>query len=143
MLLSAPVLRLRHLAGIPAAAVACVAAFVVYASLGVIAHDALRTNAFDLSVFDYALWTTASGGPVAFVPMFRHSLFAQHWMPTLLLLAPLTRVFDTPVYLIVLQTAFYAVAAFLFFQLAIRHVPIRYAWVLLAAFLSLAVRTRR
>ena len=53
-------------------------------ALGLAAHRSLHTNAFDLSVFDYALWSTATGGPVAYVPMFRHSLFAQHFMPTLL-----------------------------------------------------------
>ena len=81
---------------------ACVCAFCVYSALGLIAHQTLRTNAFDLSVFDYALWTTAWGDPLGYVPMFRYSLFAQHFMPTLLLLAPLSRLFDSPAYLIVL-----------------------------------------
>jgi uncharacterized membrane protein len=114
---------------------ACVCAFVVYSALGLVTHRALRTNAFDLSVFDYALWTTSSGGPLGYVPMFRHSLFAQHFMPTLLLLAPLSRLFDSPAYLIVLQTLFYAVAGFLLFCLAERHLPRRLALALLAAFL--------
>lgn len=67
--------------------------------------------------------------------MFRYSLFAQHFMPTLLLLAPLSRLFDSPAYLIVLQTLFYAVAGFLLFRLAERHVPRQWALALLAAFL--------
>lgn len=114
---------------------ACVCAFFVYSGLGLLTHQALGTNAFDLSVFDYALWTTTSGGPLGYVPMFRHSLFAQHFMPTLLLLAPLSRLFDSPAYLIVLQTLFYAVAGFLLFCLAERHLPRRLALALLAAFL--------
>ena len=73
--------------------------------------------------------------PLGYVPMFRYSLFAQHFMPTLLLLAPLSRLFDSPAYLIVLQTLFYAVAGFLLFRLAERHVPRQWALALLAAFL--------
>src|SRR5262249_51105778 len=80
------------------------AAAAAYAALGLVGHRALDTTAFDLSVFDYAIWTTATGGPAGYVPMFGHSLFAQHFMPTLLLLAPVSRVFDSPAYLIVLQT---------------------------------------
>jgi uncharacterized membrane protein len=104
-----------------AAVALCVAAFLVYSALGLASHRALGTNAFDLSVFDYAIWTTASGGPLAYVPMFRHSLFAQHFMPTLLLLAPLGRVFDSPAYLIVVQALFHAAAAFLLYRFASRH----------------------
>lgn len=60
----------------------CSAAFVVYVTLGLIAHFSLRTNAFDLSVFDYALWSSVTGEPLGYVPLFQHSLFAQHFMPT-------------------------------------------------------------
>lgn len=86
-------------------------------------------------MFDYAPWTTASGGPVAYVPMFRHSLFAQHFMPTLLLLAPLGRLFDSPAYLIVLQALFHAAAAFLLYRLATRHTSHGIALALTVAFL--------
>ena len=53
--------------GWKAAVVLSSAAFLIYVSLGLVGHYALRSNAFDLSVFDYALWTTASGGPVGYV----------------------------------------------------------------------------
>jgi uncharacterized membrane protein len=104
-------------------------------ALGLIANFALRTNAFDLSVFDYALWTTASGEGIAFVPLFGHSLFAQHFMPTLLLLAPLSRFFESPAYLIVLQVLFHSTAAYLLFCFARRHLDRRLALALLIAFL--------
>jgi uncharacterized membrane protein len=113
----------------------CAFGFLFYAALGLVSHRALHTNAFDLSVFDYALWTTATGGPVAYVPMFRHSLFAQHFMPTLLLLAPLARLFDSPVYLIVLQALFHAAAAFLLYRFSTRHTSNAVALALTAAFL--------
>jgi uncharacterized membrane protein len=117
------------------ALVGCACAFFVYSALGLTTHYALGTNAYDLSVFDYALWTSVSGGPVAYVPMFGHSLFAQHFMPTLLLLAPFSRLFGSPAYLIVVQTLFFAVAGFLLFVLADRHLPRRLALAFLGAFL--------
>jgi uncharacterized membrane protein len=121
---------------LPAAALAlCAAALLVYSALGLAAHRSLNTNGFDLSVFDYALWTTATGGPVGYVPMFRHSLFAQHFMPTLLLLSPLARLFDGPAWLIVLQALFHVSAAFLLYRLARRHASNGVALALTAAFL--------
>jgi uncharacterized membrane protein len=126
---------LRTNSALRVALVACVAAFLIYSCLGLISHYALRTSAFDLSVFDYALWTTASGGPLGYVPLFRHSLFAQHWMPTLLLLTPLSYVWSSPAYLIVLQSLFFSVAGVLFFGFAERHVSRGMALSLLAAFL--------
>jgi uncharacterized membrane protein len=113
----------------------CLAAFLFYSAIGLASHRSLHTNAFDLSVFDYALWTTAADGPVAYVPMFRHSLLAQHFMPTLLLLSPLARIFDSPAYLIVVQALFHAIAAFLLYRLARRHAGSWVALALTAAFL--------
>jgi uncharacterized membrane protein len=122
-------------AGSARLAALCAGAALVYLALGLATHRTLGTNAFDLSVFDYALWTTASGGPLAYVPMFRHSLFAQHFMPTLLLLAPLARVFDSPQYLIAIQTTFYAAAAAVLYRFAARHTSPAYAVALTVAFL--------
>jgi len=113
----------------------CVSAFLIYTALGIAGHRALHTTAFDLSVFDYALWSTATGEPLAYVPMFRHSLLAQHFMPTLLLLSPLARLFDGPEWLIVLQALFHAAAAFLLYHFARRHTSDGVALALTAAFL--------
>ena len=113
----------------------CAAAFLLYSSLGLAAHRSLHSNAFDLSVFDYALWSTATGGPIAYVPMFRHSLFAQHFMPTLVLLSPLARLFDGPAWLFVVQALFHAAAGFLLYRFARRHASSGVALALTAAFL--------
>jgi uncharacterized membrane protein len=113
----------------------CAAAFLLYSSLGLAAHRSLHSNAFDLSVFDYALWSTATGGPLAYVPMFRHSLFAQHFMPTLVLLSPLARLFDGPAWLFVVQALFHAAAGFLLYRFARRHASSGVALALTAAFL--------
>jgi uncharacterized membrane protein len=109
--------------------------FLVYSSLGLLRHFSLETNGFDLSVFDYALWSTAAGHGTAYVPMFGYSLFAQHAMPTLLLLSPLAVVFGAPVYLIVVQTACFVIAAYLLFLFARPHVPRGMAFALLLMFL--------
>jgi uncharacterized membrane protein len=113
----------------------CALMFLVYCSLGLVRHYSLETNGFDLSVFDYALWTTGTGRGTAYVPMFGYSLFAQHAMPTLLLLSPLAMVFGSPVYLIVVQSAFFIVAAYLLFLFARPYVPPGMAFALLLMFL--------
>jgi uncharacterized membrane protein len=113
----------------------CVAALLIYSGLGLAAHRSLHTNAFDLSVFDYAVWTTATGGPVGYVPMFRHSLFAQHFMPTLLLLSPFAGLFAGSGWLIVLQALFHAAAGYLLYRFARRHTSNAVALALTAAFL--------
>jgi uncharacterized membrane protein len=121
---------------VPAAALTlCAAAFLLYTGIGLTSHRSLHTNAFDLSVFDYALWTTASGGPIGYVPMFRHSLFAQHFMPTLLLLGPLASVFGTPLYLIVLQALLHAAAGLVLFCFSRRYASRAVSLALSAAFL--------
>jgi uncharacterized membrane protein len=113
----------------------CVLAWAVHLFLAITAHNQLRTPGFDLSVFDYAIWSTATGGGVGFVPMFGYSLLAQHFMPTLLLLAPFSVLFKTPIYLLVLQSGFFAGSAYLLYRFASRHVPGPYAIALLFAYL--------
>jgi uncharacterized membrane protein len=113
----------------------CALAWAVHLFLAFNAHHQLRTPGFDLSVFDYAIWTTGTGAGAAFVPMFGYSLLAQHFMPSLLLLAPFGAVFTTPVYLLALQSAFFVAGAYLMYRLAARHVPGPYAVALLAAYL--------
>lgn len=111
----------------------CLVVWGVHLFLAVTAHNQLRTPGFDLSVFDYAIWNTAAG-PVAFVPMFGYSLLAQHFMPTLLLLAPLGALFETPVYLLALQSGFFVAGAYLMYRFAVRHVSAPYAIALLVAY---------
>src|SRR5688572_819013 len=113
----------------------CALAWLTHLFLGITAHHQLRTPGFDLSVFDYAIWNTGAGEAVAFVPMFGYSLLAQHFMPTLLLLAPLGALFDTPVYLIALQSTLFVAGAYLLYRFAATRVPGPYAVALLVAYL--------
>ena len=113
----------------------CALGWLAHLFLGITAHQQLRTPGFDLSVFDYAIWNTGVGGAVGFVPMFGHSLLAQHFMPTLLLLAPLGVLFDTPVYLIALQSTLFVAGAYLLYRFTAPRVPAPYAVALLVAYL--------
>ena len=113
----------------------CVLAWIAHLFIGITAHQQLRTSGFDLSVFDYAIWNTGTGGPIAFVPMFGYSLLAQHFMPAVLLLAPLGALFDTPVYLIALQSTLFVAGAYLLYRVAVLRVPGPYALALLVAYL--------
>lgn len=78
-------------------------------------HLALRTNAYDLSVFDYAIWDLARGGH-GWVPFFGSSLFSDHWMPILYLVVPLYWLAPNPLVLILLQPILTAIAGVLFFR---------------------------
>lgn len=91
----------------------------IYLTRAVTGHYSLQTNAFDLSVFDYALWGFLDGRP-GFVPFFGHSIFSQHFMPILGLVTPYYAVFQSPVCLIVLQPLVVAVSALMLFSFARR-----------------------
>ncbi len=89
----------------------------LYVPLGLVRHYGLQTNAYDLSVFDYALWN-ALHGAAGYVPFFGHSLGAHHVMPTLYGLLPLYAVVRSPVTLILVQFAAVGLAALLLHRLA-------------------------
>jgi len=107
---------------------------VLYALLYATEHLQLLTNGYDLSVFDYALWSTLQGSPGQ-VPFLGHSLFAEHFMPTLFLLLPVYWVWQSPVALLVLQLIFIAAAAVVLHRLASEKLPPVVAVALTAAFL--------
>lgn len=86
----------------------------IYIWRGLVGHYALDTSAFDLSVFDYALWSLQHGG-LGNVPFLGHSIFSHHFMPLLALLVPLYALFESPVFLLVLQVVVTAAAGLVFF----------------------------
>lgn len=106
----------------------------LYLSRVLIQHYSLHTNAHDLSVFDYALWSSL-GGYVMYVPFYGHSLLDAHLMPTLWALLPVYVFFPSPVTLLVLQLAFIAAASILLWRLAAGRIPNAAAAVLITAFL--------
>ena len=112
----------------------------IYVWRGLVGHYALDTNAFDLSVFDYAVWSLRHGGG-GYVPFLGHSIFSHHFMPILGLLVPLHALFDSPVCLLVLQVFVTAAAGLAFFVFERRIGVERPAALALLAVFLLARRT--
>ena len=102
------------------------------------AHFSLETNAFDLSVFDYALWSLAHGQP-GFVPFIGHSIFSHHFMPILAVLVPLYAPFQSATFLIVFQMLAMAAAGALFYKL---QLTIGLRWPLALALLFVFLLSR-
>lgn len=106
----------------------------VYLLRVLLEHYSLNTNANDLSVFDYALWSSLRGVAM-YVPFYGHSLLANHAMPTLWALLPIYAVFQSPTTLLVLQLCFVAGASVLLWRLAAGRIPNFAVAALIAAFL--------
>ncbi len=90
-----------------------------FATLSFLRHDAFQTEAFDLGIYDHAIWNTLHGRP------FRSTneqgfdiLLADHFQPILLLIAPLYLVWSDPKGLLLLQTVVIASGALPVFWLA-------------------------
>ena len=97
-------------------------------------HLNLRTNAYDLSVFDYALWSTGRIR-LGWVPFMGQSLFSQHFMPTLLVLWPAYQIIPSPIFLIAVQLVAFAAAAVLLYRLLPDDLPALPALAIVVAFL--------
>jgi uncharacterized membrane protein len=108
-------------------------ATLIYGTLIVANHLALHSNAFDLSVFDYALWST-SQGHLGDVPFFGHSLQSHHFMPTLGVLLPIYLLFPDPSLLIAVQITAFSGAGWLLWRIMRARVPALTALALLLAF---------
>lgn len=87
------------------------ALFVLYSIVSVRTHQRMLSTGFDLGIFEQAVRSYAEGNaPVAEIkgPDFR--LLGDHFSPVLALLAPLYRVFPSPITLLLAQSALLAVA---------------------------------
>jgi uncharacterized membrane protein len=105
----------------------------IHPTLAFLSHYSLETNAYDLSVFDYALWSTLQG-KLGFVPFFGHSLAAHHFMPTLLLMLPIYVLFPSPVTLIAIQLLAIVGAAILLYRISKCELPRPIVTALILAF---------
>jgi uncharacterized membrane protein len=105
-----------------ALAVPLAAWIAIYPARLILAHWRFGTNAYDLSVFDYALWSTLHGRAFH-VPFMAHSLATQHFMPTLAVILPAYALWPSPQLLIALQALAFAGAATLLWLLARRRLP--------------------
>ncbi len=91
----------------------------LYASRAVVGHFDLQTSAYDLSIFDYAIADLAAGGrgQVSFIG---HSIFSDHAMVVLVLLAPMYWLVSSPVVLVLIQPLVIVAAGWTFDRFMIR-----------------------
>lgn len=106
----------------------------IYPTRIIIGHTRFATNAYDLSVFDYALWSTLRGD-LGHVPFMNQSLFSHHFMVTLLALLPGYALLPSPMFLITVQLSAFAGAAVLLWLLAKPQLPPLVTGSLILAFL--------
>jgi uncharacterized membrane protein len=85
--------------------------FSAYAMMAVTKHLRVRTNAFDLGIFEQGVRGYAGlGAPLAPLKGPGVHLLGDHFHPVLILLAPLYRVFPSPITLLIAQAALLAVS---------------------------------
>ena len=112
----------------------------IYSYRGLVGHYSLDTNAFDLSIFDYALWNLRQGGP-GYVSFWGQSIFSQHFMPILVGLVPIHALFDSATVLLLLQVLATSGAGLVFYALQRQMGVERLVAVLLLATFLFARRT--
>lgn len=106
-----------------APSIVAVALFVAYAALSVSRHVGLKTTGYDLGIFEQAVRSYAElRAPVAELKDDGFNLLGDHFHPVLVLLAPLYRLFPSPLTLLVAQAALLAVSAVPVTRLAVRVV---------------------
>ncbi|GIW08474.1 MAG: hypothetical protein KatS3mg060_3279 [Dehalococcoidia bacterium] len=94
----------------------------VFTALSVARHDALRSNAYDLAIFDQAIYNTAVGRPYAVSikidDLANPILLGDHFSPAVALLAPLTWLWNDVRALLIAQTLLLAAGAIPVFRVA-------------------------
>ncbi|AGL17421.1 DUF2079 domain-containing protein [Actinoplanes sp. N902-109] len=95
--------------------------FVIYLSWSVHRHLRLRTSGYDLGIFEQAVRGYAHlGAPEATLKAPGFNLLGDHFHPILVLLAPLYRLFPSPITLLSAQAALIAVSSIPITRLAVR-----------------------
>ncbi|MFJ3900801.1 DUF2079 domain-containing protein [Streptomyces sp. NPDC090025] len=107
----------------------------LYATVAVRRHVLMRTTGYDLGIFEQAVRGYAHlGAPVAPLRGENFNLLGDHFHPLLAVLAPLYRVFPSPLTLLVAQSALLALAAVPLVRWAIRVVGPRAAHAVAAGY---------
>jgi len=100
-----------------AVALAAVAYAALLSAASLARHHAIRSGGYDLGIFDQAVWLLGHGH-APFSTIRGRNLFADHFQPALVLLAPLGALGVTPAALLVLQAVLLAAAAPVLYLLA-------------------------
>lgn len=100
----------------------------------ILQHASFQTNAFDLSVFDYMLWSTTRGDLLT-QPFYGgwSTHLGWHFSPILLLWAPLYRITDAPQVLLLSHVAFGVAFAWSVFAVARERLASEWAAALVAS----------
>lgn len=86
--------------------------FAAYSALSVNRHRQMRSTGYDLGIFEQAVRSYAQlRPPIADLKGPGFNLLGDHFHPVLILIAPLYRIFPSPVTLLVLQAALLALSA--------------------------------
>lgn len=120
---SAPLVRRIPSLVAPLLALAAAASFVtVFTGLSIQRHNALRSNAYDLAIFDQAIYNTAVGRPYAVSikidDLANPILLGDHFSPAIALLAPLTWLWNDVRALLVAQSLLLAAGAIPVYRVA-------------------------
>ena len=89
----------------------------LYSIYSVIRHLKFETYSFDLGIYDQIIWLASRGKPL-FSSLLEVHPWADHFTPTLLLLAPLYWLWDNVIILLVFQAFFACFGAFPIYLLA-------------------------
>jgi len=97
--------------------------FIVFLEYTILKHDAFRSYAWDLGIFNQSLWTTLKEGRFFYhtLELFLNqsgSFFAVHFSPVLFLMLPIYALYPKPETLLTLQTIILALGAFPLYLLA-------------------------
>ncbi|MCS7002126.1 MAG: DUF2079 domain-containing protein, partial [Dehalococcoidia bacterium] len=99
----------------------------VFGALSILRHEALNSNAYDLAIFDQAIWNTSRGRwfavSIKLEDLTNPILLGDHFSPALALLAPVYWVWSDVRALLIVQTLLFAVGAFPIYRLA-RHLQL-------------------
>jgi uncharacterized membrane protein len=92
----------------------------VVSAAALVRHDRFRSGGYDLGIFDQAIWLLGHGY-APFSTVRGRNLFADHFQPALVLLAPLGALSITPTALFILQSLLLAAVSPLLYALAIER----------------------
>lgn len=107
----------------------------LYATVAVRRHQLMRTTGYDLGIFEQAVRACAEfRAPVAPLRGEDFNLLGDHFHPLLAVLAPLYRLFPSPLTLLVAQSALLALAVVPLFRWAVRAVGPRGAHAVAAGY---------
>jgi uncharacterized membrane protein len=111
-------MRRVDLLGVPVVVWLAAAAYAALVGAASVArHYAIRSGGYDLGIFDQAVWLLGHGHE-PFSTIRGRNLFADHFQPALVLLAPLGALGLTPAALLVLQALLLAAASPVLYALA-------------------------